>query len=252
MGKSLWDIIPSVVESVALTATGNPELIPFAVGATQGITKGAETGDPLKGLVSGVTSGVGSYAGGALGSSFGSDLAGLGSTANSISGGSTPSVLGSTFGDTFGDFAGNSIGGQTLGSLAGNSLGSAVGGSVGQDVADAIMPDKPDLGGTGIAGFSPSKQPSLGLPQSLSQFGNLDPNQQATNIASKGVYGGGNGPDEQNYFLNLINRQLFDSSGNVAQNTNGLAPVDMSYLNQLGISGSSPTDYLKGISQFGT
>lgn len=210
---------------------------------------GVETGDPLKGLISGAASGLGSYAGGEL---LGPELSGLGSSASNAAGAVTPGFLGQTFGSTFGDFAGNAIGSQTLGNIAGSSIGGSLGQSVGKNIGESISPTQPDLGGTGVAGFSPSKQPALGLPQSLSQFGNLNPNQQATNIASQGVYGGGNGPQEQNYFLNLINRQLFDNSGNVAANTNGLAPVDMSYLNQLGISGSSPTDYLKGISQFGT
>lgn len=100
--------------------------------------------------------------------------------------------------------------------------------------------------------FSPTMQSAQGLPSSLSSYVGLDPSQQASNIASRGVYGGGQGPEEQNYFLNLMNRQLFDQSGNVASNLNNISPVDLSYLNQLGISGSSPTDYLKGISQFGT
>lgn len=236
MSKSLWDFVP-IIADVAATLTGNPELIPAIHAGYSGITTGVQTGDPLRGLEAGAIGGATAYAGNAVGSELGSNAFGNTSLGN----------LTSSAQNAFEDSTG-----LAFGSTIGGALGTQAGGAVGDSVTNSLNPTQPDLGGTGVPGFSPSKQPSMGLPQSLSQFGSLDPTQQATNIASKGVYGGGNGPDEQNYFLNLINRQLFDPSGNVAANTNNLAPVDMSYLNQLGISGSTPTDYLKGISQYGT
>lgn len=227
-------------------ATGNPEfaLLNSAIGSGvgQGVSTGFQTGNPLTGLEAGIGSGLGSYAGGSL-------LGGLGGALSE-----TPAnALGDTFGGSavgatapFGSFAGNVLGSQSIGNIAGSAIGGSLGSQVGQSMNPA------DNTPAGPPGFSPTMQPQLGLPQSLSQFGSLTPQQQATNIASRGVYGGGQGPDETNYFLNLMNRQLFDQSGNVAQNTNGIAPVDMSFLNQLGVSGSSPTDLLRGISQRGT
>lgn len=183
---------------------------------------------------------AGQYAGNALqGSDLGSFLQSTpAANAGNVIGGDAMSSLA-----PIGSFAGNAFGGTTT--------GEAIGSFLGHQSADNATAYNPAPSAPGIAAFSPSQSPQVGIPQSLSQFGSLSPQQQSSNIASKGVYGGGQGPDETNYFLNLMNRQLFDQGGNVAQNTNGIAPVDMSFLNQLGISGSSPTDLLKGISQYG-
>lgn len=100
--------------------------------------------------------------------------------------------------------------------------------------------------------FNPSEQSPMAAPSSLSQYSGLNPFQQATNLATQGVYGSGNGPQENSYFLNLINRQLYDNGGNLASNNNSINPIENSYLSQLGITGQNPTDILKGISQYGT
>lgn len=215
-------------------------------GLGSGLNTGIKTGNPLAGALSAVGSGAGSYLGGAL---LGPELSGLGSTANTISGGTTPGFLGRSIGNSLGDFAGNAIGGQTLGNLAGAGIGSSVGSSGGEMLGGMLNPQS--SGSTPSFGYSPSAQPSQGLPQSLSQFGGLNPNQQASNLATKGVYGGGNGPQETNYFMNLMNRQLFDN-GSMKSDISGINPVEMNYLNQLGVSGSSPTDLAKGISSYGT
>lgn len=255
MGKSIWDVVVPLALGAATGGLGlGPALgLSTAAGAAigsgvgSGITTGVETGNPIAGLASGIGGGLGSYAGNAI---LGPELSSLGGSTDPASGAAKPGFLGKTFGDTFGNFAGNAIGNQTLGSLAGGAIGSSVGSSVGGDLGQQLNPQSsPPVGGP--AAFSPTQQPSLGLPQSLSQLSGLDPLQQTTNIASKGVYGGGNGPQETNYFLNQVNRQLFDQSGNVSGNNN-LPPVDLSYLNQLGISGSSPNDILQGISKYGT
>lgn len=245
MGKGIFDYIAPIVETAALTAIGQPELAPFAIGATEGIKTGVETGSPWKGLESGALAGGGAYIGGQA-------LGGLGGTL-----GETPAnALGSTFGgDTvgsiapFGSFAGNVLGSGTIGSSIGSSLGQGIGTQAFNALNPASQAPSSDIGG--ITPFSPSQQPQMGIPQSLSQFSGLSPLQQGTNIATKGVYGGGNGPQENQYFMNLVNRSLFDN-GQVAANSNNINPVEMGYLNQLGVSGSSPTDLLKGISQYGT
>lgn len=248
MGGSIWDNIVPALASVAAIATGNPELVPLAAGIGSGVTKGVETGNPLTGLLAGVGSGAGSYLGGQL---LGPALSGIGSSVNPANGAVTPGFLGRTLGQSFGNFAGNSVGGIVPGTAIGGAIGGSIGNDLGTNARSIISPENTG-GGTTPPGFSPSMSAQAGLPQSLSQFGSLTPNQQASNIATKGVYGGGNGPDETNYFLNLLNRQQFDQGGNLGQSVNA-SPVEQSYLSQLGISGyNDPTSLLKGISQYGT
>lgn len=229
MGKSLFDFIaPIAGAALGSVIPGVGTAIGAAVGS--GLNSGVKTGNPL----AGVLSAGGSYLGGqALGGAGG--------------------ILGDTVGSTVGSTAANFIGPQLASTTLGSVAGSALGSSIGESAGEAMNPPKMGFtGAMGPPGFSPSKQPEMGLPQSLSQFGGLSPQQQGSNIATKGVYGGGNGPQETNYFLNLMNRQLFDNGGNVANDNSSINPVEMGYLNQLGISGSTPTDLLKGISQYGT
>lgn len=244
IGKSIWDTVAPIIASIGAVAIGQPELIPIAAGIGSGVTTGVETGSPVSGLLSGIGSGLGSYAGGQL---LGPELGGIGGSANAISGGATPGFLG----QDLGGFAGNALAGQTLGGIAGSTVGGSIGSDLGT-MAGGMLNPMNSGGGSGPPGFSPTMSPQMGLPQSLSQFGNLNPNQQASNIATKGVYGGGNGPDETNYFLNLMNRQQFDQNGNLGSSVNS-SPIDQSYLSQLGISGyNDPTSLVKGISQYGT
>lgn len=227
---------------------------PLGYAAASGIQNGFENsrrGESAGQAIIGGAKNAGlSYVGSSVGSALG-DYAG-----NSLSG----TQLGNVLNETPANAAGNTFGADTvanfapMGSTAGNILGSAtIGQSLGSGAAQGLVNNAttftPPPGAA--PGFSPSEQPSLGIPQSLSQLSNLNPQQQTSNIASQGVYGGGNGPQETNYFLNQINRQLFDQNGNV-QSNNNLAPIDMSYLNQLGISGSTPNSILQGISQYGT
>lgn len=223
---------------------------PLGYAAASGIQNGFENsrkGQPFgKAVLSGAQNAglsyIGSQAGSALGDYAGNTLSGtqLGDALNQ-----TPAAMaGNVFGgDTvgavapFGSFAGNLLGSSTVG----QTLGSAVGANL-SDSSTGYQPNP--------QGFSPSRQPQMGIPQSLSQLSSLDPFQQATNIASKGVYGGGNGPQENQYFLNLINRQLVDSSGNVGKSSS-VNPIENSYLSQLGLGGyGSPTDLLKGINSY--
>lgn len=107
--------------------------------------------------------------------------------------------------------------------------------------------------GANLSSFTPQYQPTMGAPQSLANYTNsaMSPDQTLSGIATKGVYGGGNGPDEEKYFLNLVNNRLVDPSGHVASDTSGLNSVENSYLAQLGLGGyQNPTDLLRGISNF--
>lgn len=240
------DTIASIAVPAALTLAGQPEL----AAVYSGVTSGIKTGNPL----SGALGAAGTYFGGELGSS-------LGGAAGASEGGilsQTPAnALGSIFGgDTvgsvapFGSWAGNALGSGTIGSMAGGAAGSSIGQGFGEQLGGQLNPMKENT--QDPTPFSPSRAPQMGIPQGLSQFGSLDPFQQATNIASKGVYGGGNGSNENSYFLNLINRQLVDPSGNV-NNMNSLNPVESGYLSQLGLGGySNSNDLLQGISKYGT
>lgn len=214
----------------------------------------------MAGLASGVASGAGSYVGGQL---LGPELGGIGSGVNPASGGTTSGFLGTPLSQSLSQFgtqgasdalnpaasiASSVFGQATPGSIIGGAIGSGIAGSATQSALPNLFTSPTQS----PPGWSPSEQSASTLPGSLSSYSSLNPNQQASNLATRGVYGGGNGPDETNYFLNLANRSLFDQGGNVAANTNNLAPIDMSYLNQLGISGTTPTDILQGISRYGT
>lgn len=259
MGKSVWDYI-----APALGGAAGVALAPFTAGTSlafgpalggalgagvgSGLSTGIETGSPLKGLAAGAASGLGSYAGGQL---LGPSLSGLGGTTNAASGAAEPGFLGTDLGKALGSpsLAGQDIfGGQTLGNLAGGALGSKVATGAAQAASPGIF--SPSIS-TDVPGYKPSQQSAMGLPGSLSSYSGLNPNQQASNIATRGVYGQGNGPDENSYFLNLINRSLVDPSGKVAGDTSGINPVENSYLSQLGLGGySNSTDLLQKIGNY--
>lgn len=252
------DKIPFVgpyIAPLVLTATGNPELAAAYVGERASNA----TGNPL----SGVLAGLGSYAGNALGSELGSNLGNtVGGQAGDLLNETPANALGNTFGGQavadsgagFGTFAGNVLGSSTIGSSIGGAAGSNVGSSLGSNLGASLNPSNSQPGAAPTQGgptpFTPSRQTALGLPQSLSQFSNLSPQQQESNIATQGVYGGGNGPEESKYFLNLVNNQLVDPTGNVSD-MSSLSPIEGSYLNQLGLGGyGNSNDLLQGISRY--
>lgn len=239
IGK-LINAIPggNIIASAIAAATGNPEFIPLI----NGTSTYAKTGNVGAGLLSA----GGSYLGGQLGSTFGG--AGtigqsLGGAANAIGLGDTlTNGLASVIGNGGGQYASNLLNsnlGSALGSYAGNSLG----GSLGESLKAPADP-------TGFQAYKPKQQGEGELPSSLQGFGGLDPMQQETNIANKGVYGGGLGEDENKYFLNLVNRQLVDKSGGV-QGQGSLSPITSSYLQQLGLGGyGNSNDLLQAISNW--
>lgn len=234
-------VIGPYLAPLGLTLAGQPEL----AAAYSGQRSSNKTGNPL----SGVLSGIGTYAGNAAGSALGSSLAD--STGGLLA--KTPSnALGDLFGgetvgalSPIGSSAGNALGSANLGSFLGGALGSNVGGQMGEQLGGGAAPPSTDP-----TPFNPTRAPSLGLPQSLSQFGSLDQDQQLSNVANKGVYGGGNSPDESKYFLNLVNNRLVDQTGNVG-GMDQLNPIENSYLAQLGLGGyGNSNDLLKGIQNY--
>jgi hypothetical protein len=238
-------------------ATGNPELIPLITGASET----AKTGSLRAGLLSGAGSYVGGQLGGALGSNLGTVGQAFGDTASNALSDTAGDNLGSFLGDSAGNAGGTTFGnavGSDLGSTAGNAistlsnvgLGSTLGGFEGSQIGGALGAPAKAGGSIGASAFVPSQAAAQSLPTDLSQFANLDPNQQESNIATKGVYGGGLGPDEQSYFNNLVNRQLTNSN-NTTNPISNLSPIENSYLQQLGLGGyGNSNDLLQAMSKW--
>lgn len=172
-----------------------------------------------------------SYAGNKFGSDIFGDLGTVGGAADKLGLGDLASMAGNT--------------------ISGGSISNALGGLAGNAIADSAAPyldGAPDT--TNFQAYRPKQEGEGELPSSLQGFGGLDPMQQQTNIANKGVYGGGLGEDENKYFLNLVNRQLVDKSGSV-QGQQSLSPITSSYLQQLGLGGyGNSNDLLQAISNW--
>lgn len=245
MGGSIWDMIAPIA-GAALGSIVPGVGTALGAGIGSGLGTGIRTGNPVAGLLSA----GGSYLGGSLGGEFSPG------NFNPIGGSIGPPMIGSgTLGSTLGSTASNILGpaiaNTSLGSIAGSSIGS----SLGESVGTSLMP--PDMGGgqsqpSAPPPFAASQMGSMALPPSLSQFAGLSPEQQTSNIATKGVYGGGEGNEESKYFLNLINRRLVDPQGKVG-NLSQVNPVENSFLSQLGLGGyNNPNDLLQGISKWGT
>lgn len=203
----------------------------------------------LPSLLSGATS----FAGNAIGNEIGSSVfpTTIGSALSSNAGNATDKLLNFGAGDLGSNFA-NSIGNN----LANQSIGGALGGlatnaAIGGGVLPAVQKQN-DLNPNSLlpAPYAPKQAPQLQLPGSLSGLQGLSPDQQISNLATQGVYGGGNGPQEQSYFANLVNNQLVDKSGNVSPISN-VNPIENSYLSQLGLGGySNSKDLLGAISKW--
>lgn len=213
---------------------GQPELGSIIGGALGGATKGRG----LKGIGLGAAEG---FAGNVIGNELGGVIGkGIGSTAANT---------------TFGSLTGDAIGGA----LGQKTVGSALSGFAGNQIADGLASSLIPQQTSGTSQKSPSliptpetptRAPQLQLPGSLSGLAGLDSMQQASNIANQGVYGQGNGPQEQGYFNNLINNQLIDPSGKF-QDISSLSPIENSYLSQLGLGGySNSKDLLGAISKW--
>lgn len=246
MGKSNIPLVGPLLKPIdRATMIGKTSTLPFIASAIGGPIAGAATAGATD-LAEG--RGFGQAIGDAAGNYIGGQLGGAGNVGPS---GTIASTLGSL--GSIGSYAANalpaSIAGSSIGGAAGSFLGGNIGGAVGGSLFDkAASPQSPTA--SGPPPFMPSQSAQMALPPSLSQFGSLNPVQQSTNIATQGVYGGGEGPQENKYFLNLINRRLVDDQGHVG-NLSSLQPVEQSYLSQLGLGGyTNPNDLLKGISTY--
>lgn len=228
---SIWDFIAPVAgAALGSVVPGVGTAIGAAVGS--GLGSGIKSGDPLTGLLSA----GGSYVGGNLGSSLLGDTIG--------------GTVGSGLADAGLGFAGNvlpsALSGSSLAGIAGSSLGSSLGESLGQSMSG---PSSTGSGDNAPAPWSPKRETELSLPGSLSGYSGLSPIQIGTNLATQGVYGGGQGPGEQDFFLNMANRRLVDDAGNVDSDFSDFAPIETSYLDQLGYGGNkTPKDLLQALS----
>lgn len=202
-------------------------------------------------LAAGVTSGADSYAhnhniGGALGNAAGSYVganiggnlfpaATSGTIGSALGTGSSSSIAEALGGGSFGSAVGN-LAGTSLGSLGGAAVGGTLGSAAGSQLTPASPPKPPGP-------FQPTQAGAATLPTSLNSMSSLTPQQQASGLATQGVYGGGNGPQEQSYYTNLINRQLVDSGGNVSP-LSSLSPIEQSYNSKLGFGGETNSNSL--------
>lgn len=244
MGHNIGKLAKSVLPAIA----GTLLLGPAGAGLTSALA-GGSIGSGIgalaqgKGIKGAVLSGLGSYAGGSIGGQLFPSSIGdaLGSTASNAIGGAEAGI-GNALGAGFTQSASNALLNSSIGSIAGSFEGNSIANglmprqSSGQpQKTPSLIPTEQD----------PSRAPQLELPGSLSGLAGLDPSQQASNIANQGVYGQGNGPQEQSYFNNLINNQLIDKSGQF-QDISSLSPIENSYLSQLGLGGYTKSKDLLG------
>lgn len=223
---------------------------PAAEAAYQGTKsygQGNSLGDSLK-------SSVLSYAGNKIGSEIGASFIGdkLG-TVGSVTGLSSANALPWNAADTgFGKSIGSVIGSSAANSVASTGVGSILGGKIGSSLATNSFgsPQDTSLASSVSSPFTPSQDDEQQAPASIQGLGSLTSDQASTNLATQGVYGGGNGPQESDYFLNLINRRLVDQSGQTSD-IGSLKPIEQSYLQKLGLGGyDNSNSLLEAISKW--
>lgn len=224
MGKKS---IGETLKSAVVTAIG------YAVGGPAGaaVASGGYNYSKTHDLKSAAMSAAGSYFGGKIGANvLGPEVGSIGSNispANAVG----PYFINPGLSSVVGQTANNAIGAT----VANANLGSAIGSYYGSNAMGDMAAPKPTASAAPPA-FSPTRQEEKEAPTSLTGLGSLTSDQLSSNIATQGVYGGGSGPQENDYFLNLVNRKLVDDSGNMSDTSN-LSPIEMSYLQKLGLGG---------------
>lgn len=214
---------------------------------------GTALGSTLSGAALGaIGSGVGSLAAGAkpLNAALGAAGSYIGGNVAGNVLGQSPSVatsLESAFGPDLGSVIGQGLGGN----IAMNSTNALLGSAIGSNLASSLVPQKTgNVMGEGSTAFAPKREGEQEIPASFRSFGSLTPEQLSSNIATGGVYGGGAGPDETNYFLNMVNRRLVDDSGRVDSDLSEINPIENSFLSQIGLGGmNNATDLLEAINK---
>lgn len=242
MGKIFKKAIGIAAPIIGSAIPGVGTALGAAIGGAVG---GAVGGGGLKGALLG---GVTGYAGNVIGNSL------SGPITSSLSKAGASNTLANKLANTsIGRLASNVAGPVSGSALLGGAAANYAGNAIASQIGEAIMPTQEESGTRPETPkpFQPTRNVQLELPGSLGQFKDLDERQQSTNLANQGVYGGGLGSEENTYFTNLINRRLIDTSGNVASDFSGLAPVESSYLTQLGLGGqSNPRSLLEALSKW--
>jgi hypothetical protein len=222
----------------------------FAVGGPAGAAIGSGIGTKLSGgsTRDALISAGGSYVGGRF----------LGAGAGDVAGNMTQSSIpglrglgGRLASGTFGSL-GSAIGAASFPGITGSLMGQSIARmAAGPQMMAPINEGAPTAQPTGPSNAPlPTSQPeAAALPSSLSQFSGLDPLQQLSGVATEGLYGGGTGAQEQNYFLNLLQRQLIGSQGGYQDYSTSVNPTTEAYLqNNLGLQfDPSTTSLLQAI-----
>ncbi len=239
MGKALDVIIP-IVSSIAGFAIGGPPGAAAGAALGSGGVNYSQTHNFGSALKAGALSGAGSFVGGNIGGSL------LGSEGGSLSQfGTDLGSVGDSVGTAFGSGASSDIAsalGSTGSSLMGAGLGRAIGSAAGDSIASSFAPQG-QPSNFGNYPYAPSQYPAAAAPKSLNSMSSLTQGQQASGLATQGVYGGGNGPDEQGYYANLLNRQLTTGG---TQPLSSLSPIEQSYNSKLGFGNEPDTTSLLG------
>lgn len=115
--------------------------------------------------------------------------------------------------------------------ILGGVLGSAAGplGILGNSLLGGGQKEEQVSAPAGPQNAAISRPNEASLPSTLSSFSELDPFQRGTGLATQGAFGGGLGKDEENYFMNLLQRRLIDDRGNYAD-MGMVNPVEKTYL----------------------
>lgn len=229
--------IASVALPIIGTAVGASFGMPQLGAVLGGAAGGATTGKGLKGIGIGAATG---FAGNAIGNALAPSISGaLGKTgatalgrlgAGNIAGPLAGSSL-SLPSNAFTNALANTTVSGALSKVAGNSIADSLGSSL-MGGEEESAPTQ-----SGPAPFVPGRDAQLELPSSLSSFGSLAPDQQSSSLATEGVYGGGLGQQEQDYFTNMLNRRLVDDTGQVDADLSEVSPIENSYLSQIGLGG---------------
>lgn len=241
--EPIYDVVAPVLMTAALGPAGGA--------AYQGLNTYGETGKVAPSVGAAAGSYIGNKIGGNVFGDMGTVGGTLGSGANAIGGAGASNSLGDFFAGGIGEFGTNLLQtpiSQIAGNVIGSSLGSSLmGGGANMGAGNAMQGQSSmDTGGLPTTTpFTPTRAADEELSPTLQGqgFGALDPMQQASNLATQGVYGGGVGPEEQGYFTRLINRQLVEPTGNI-RGLENLNPIENSYLSQLGLGGASNSNNL--------
>lgn len=231
------------ISSLADAIPGGNIIIPAAISMINPAAGAAYTASSAYGKGASLGKSLAAGAGQFVGSNLGGSIA-------SGTGGTIGGALSKTLGNDLGEFVGTNLGSGIVGQNLGQVIGSGIGGNIGQSLAGADnIKTSQDNGASGPTAFHPSQESAQNAPTSITGLGSLTSEQQASNLATQGVYGQGGGPEEQSYFLNLLNRRLVDTGGNVQQAD--VSPIERSYLQRLGINATGDnSNLLEAISRW--